>query len=276
MARAVHKRAIVFFGPTSVTFWGYPQNINLCSDEYADHWWINFDWMARAPIRQKRSAMDAFDVSSIPKLVAREQEIAENLSFRLQWFSDWGSASVKMASHPNSATNELLAAGGNEAITARVAVVGPPPADFRAHRWAAAQVDCFDVAPIGLDFQSEDRPEGWSVHRGSLYNIPANSGTYDVVVCASPLIAALFKDHVIKELVRLLKPGGTLLASDREATETSIGRLQSRASEINTEAVDDVSLEMVIAEICRSRGPNAPSVHVGAWAGGPFAITRQT
>ena len=83
MARAVHKRSIVFFGPTSLTFWGYPWNINLVSKDYADFWWINPDWMAAPPTKEIGHPMDGFDVSNTHNLAAQELSRAQSQKFRL-------------------------------------------------------------------------------------------------------------------------------------------------------------------------------------------------
>ena len=81
VARAVHKQSLVFFGPTSVTFWGYPTNINITSREYVDSWWINADWMARSPIRQKQSSMDAIDASKVAELVWNANYSERNIQY---------------------------------------------------------------------------------------------------------------------------------------------------------------------------------------------------
>lgn len=199
VARAVHKRSIVFFGPTSVTFWGYPQNVNLCSEEYADHWWINSDWMARSPVPQKRSAMEAFDVSAIPALVRRERDRARR-HYR-----------VTAGSLPHSQRTE------NEA---RMAVIGSCP-DDRLERLGAAttSVEIFDVASDSP--RSQAVAAGRTVHLASLYNLPANSERYDRVVCWLALDATAHKRRALGELLRLLKPGGVLIWTFTERNESA-------------------------------------------------------
>ena len=83
MARAAHKRSIVFFGPTSLTFWGYPWNINLVSKDYADSWWINPDWMAAPPTKEIGHPMDGFDVSNTHNLAVQELSRAQSQKFRV-------------------------------------------------------------------------------------------------------------------------------------------------------------------------------------------------
>ena len=96
VARAVHKQSIVFFGPTSVTFWGYPTNINITSREYVDSWWINPDWMARSPIRQKQSAMDAIDTSKVADLVWNANHTESNIQYSASLTSELSNAGCSL------------------------------------------------------------------------------------------------------------------------------------------------------------------------------------
>src|SRR5262249_55033308 len=46
MARALHTRSLVLFGPTNRDYFGYDQNINLASSACANCWWSTPTWMS--------------------------------------------------------------------------------------------------------------------------------------------------------------------------------------------------------------------------------------
>jgi ADP-heptose:LPS heptosyltransferase len=50
LARAVNTKSIVFFGPTPVNFFGYPQNINIAPMVCGDCWWMTKTWAQKCPI----------------------------------------------------------------------------------------------------------------------------------------------------------------------------------------------------------------------------------
>ena len=49
LARALGVRSVVAFGPTSITFLGYPQNVNLVASNCTGCWWATTDWYVRCP-----------------------------------------------------------------------------------------------------------------------------------------------------------------------------------------------------------------------------------
>jgi hypothetical protein len=49
LGRAVDAKMVVLFGPTSLTFLGYPQNINLTSSDCNSCFWITSDWYILCP-----------------------------------------------------------------------------------------------------------------------------------------------------------------------------------------------------------------------------------
>jgi SAM-dependent methyltransferase len=51
LARAVHGRSVVAFGPTPAEFFGYPQNVNLVPASCGDCWWTTTDWIHQCPRR---------------------------------------------------------------------------------------------------------------------------------------------------------------------------------------------------------------------------------
>jgi ADP-heptose:LPS heptosyltransferase len=49
LARAVGTRSVVAFGPTSRSFLGYPENINLVASDCHSCWWTTRDWYMACP-----------------------------------------------------------------------------------------------------------------------------------------------------------------------------------------------------------------------------------
>lgn len=49
VAAALNKRSAVLFGPTSVQYFSYPQNINLTSNFCGNCWWSKKTWMEACP-----------------------------------------------------------------------------------------------------------------------------------------------------------------------------------------------------------------------------------
>ncbi|HEX5453991.1 MAG TPA: glycosyltransferase family 9 protein [Stellaceae bacterium] len=49
LARLVHTRSVVLFGPTDAAFYGYGANCNIASERCGKCWWSAPDWLARCP-----------------------------------------------------------------------------------------------------------------------------------------------------------------------------------------------------------------------------------
>jgi ADP-heptose:LPS heptosyltransferase/SAM-dependent methyltransferase len=84
-----------------------------------------------------------------------------------------------------------------------------------------------DVDVVDLDYQRDHAGDpaaewrfmqlsaqlGFSVRHGSLFNIPAENESYDVVASMSVMEHVSHKDSALKEVLRVLKPGGLLILS---------------------------------------------------------------
>ncbi|HKG94072.1 MAG TPA: glycosyltransferase family 9 protein, partial [Gemmatimonadaceae bacterium] len=82
------------------------------------------------------------------------------------------------------------------------------------------QVDVYDLDyrwDHGNDPAVEPRYREWArgvgmrARFGSLYNVPAASGSFDAVTCISVVEHVPYKEYVLKEALRLLRPGGVLV-----------------------------------------------------------------
>lgn len=208
-ARAVQKRSIVFFGPTSVSFWGHPANLNLCSEEYADHWWIHPDWMARAPIAQRQSAMEAFDVSGIAELVKKERNANLARQYRVSAVQTQLAPEASVDGPVELALRRLAPRLPGAAKHRVLVIEGGAESFSRAIEAAPMQVDRINVDPQYA--YPTDVPRERLPMVGSLYNLPVNSEQYDAVVVAGALDGLSSRAAALRELFRTLKVDGTLL-----------------------------------------------------------------
>jgi len=77
-------------------------------------------------------------------------------------------------------------------------------------------------ADVENQFFSFARAHGFEADFGSVFNIPAEDETFDVVTCISVVEHILWKEYAIKEMLRVLKPGGKLILTyDLVLTDTS-------------------------------------------------------
>jgi ADP-heptose:LPS heptosyltransferase len=253
MARAVHKKSVVCFGPTSVDFWGYPVNANLCSDEYVDCWWINPDWMARAPIQQKKSAMEGFEASEITRVVLQEINAARVQEYRIDDIryaccaspsaetvapgSLAGEGSVRQYTDRDALLQEFaLEQIGDRcasAVSARIAVVGSWPEQLIRILESYASAEVFEIGNPAepTSRPKERRREPQLYPYVSRYNLPANSDSYDVVIARGVIEGSRSPQQVISEMRRLLKVGGVAVivftGVDGTSSDQSVHELRS-------------------------------------------------
>jgi len=79
----------------------------------------------------------------------------------------------------------------------------------------------------GIDVSSDlldALPRGVKMRRGSLTQIPAESGAFDAVLCVEALEHALWPANAVRELCRVLKPGGPLLVIDKHADKRALSQ----------------------------------------------------
>lgn len=87
--------------------------------------------------------------------------------------------------------------------------------------------DLPDAALTGMDISDEMLrvlPAGVRPLQGSLLDIPAGDGAFEMVVCVEALEHAVNISGAIRELCRVLTPGGTLVIIDKNCDR--LGRLQ--------------------------------------------------
>lgn len=130
-------------------------------------------------------------------------------------------------------------AAGAEEAQLRIADLGGGRgalAPYLAHR--GHRVEAFDLdfqwdaggdASVEVRFRHWARTVGMRASFGSLYNVPAADGTFDVVTCISVVEHVPYKEYALAEALRILRPGGLLIltfdfANDPERFEDGMRR----------------------------------------------------
>lgn len=220
-ARASNLPAIVFFGPTSDSFFGYPTSLNLASPRCAHCWYATPNWVARCPVQPGGDpcGMD-IDLAPMRARLAELRAARQRPAFR--------PAEVTLAGERPGA---------------------PPPARLRD--WALAEAERALAAPatpelrMGLVARRDDAPTSRDIVQiapldpalrpvaaaepvvGSVHNMPVNDGAYDLLVCDDLLAGIREPAWALRELTRLLRPGGTLVVATPLATSAAPGLLDA-------------------------------------------------
>ena len=264
LARAVHTRSVVLFGPTDKAYYGYVDNLNVGSAGCSNCWWSTPDWLAHCPrgltqpecmasIRPD-TVMHAIEAALAHRPETYCRFIAKGLydgapsgadRERLNaMFVRLGIEPVPITQHAKEPVSGLYVHASKqweymfavrqiEAIAPsasfKIADVGGGRGALAAFLAAAGHaVDVFDRDYL-WDHAGDTAVEwrhmrwaarqGYQVRFGSLYNLPAADASFDVVTCISVVEHVRHKELVLKELLRILKPGGLLILTFDFAAE---------------------------------------------------------
>jgi ADP-heptose:LPS heptosyltransferase/SAM-dependent methyltransferase len=95
--------------------------------------------------------------------------------------------------------------GGRGALAAYLASVGASVTQYDLnYQWAGGPAD-------ERRYRSWSLAHGYAARYGSIYNVPARTRSFDVVTCISVVEHLPDKPRALRELVRLVKPGGILI-----------------------------------------------------------------
>jgi SAM-dependent methyltransferase len=220
LARAVNRRSVVMFGPTPPAFFGYPHNNNLAPPKCGDCWWVTPTWLVDCPRRTAGPlCMASHSAELISNQVLEVISHASKPKCRIVSSGLFGAADVPAVDHeqkrPSEASDwkysflwDQLAATGVAIAAARVVDVGPK-IGYLSERFTAsgARVDTFIDAEYGNDAEAIS-PERKQF--GSVFNLPADDASYDVLVCTELLHRVPYKSYAMVEFLRVLRPGGLL------------------------------------------------------------------
>jgi len=230
MARALHTRSLVMYGPTNDQFFRYDQNLSLSSTNCRNCWWTRGDWMQRCvrgldeaecmtsilPETVLAHAEQHLTSLSVEELeLIRSDEMPSEHPFR-------GAACLPTTA---SAFEHWRRAWTAEALAACNLSQDP--------RIESAWIEDSDVAPQPLPgfvspskvFRFADvgkrhgpsvvevahRPDGEITEFGSIYNLPAESDDFDVVVMQPLTARTPFPEFVLTEALRIVRDGGYLV-----------------------------------------------------------------
>jgi hypothetical protein len=201
-ARAVNVPAIVFFGTTSEAFFGYPGNLNLASPLCGRCWYSNPTWLAHCPRGTEGPEcltdilLDPLD-HALPALIERRRRPKPHL--------------LEQAVFEGSPGNFPLSAQSCREWGVEL-----------AERWAAKYSRANPQPRIGIVTPTSETDTAFGMVRmttpdneslfGSIYNMPMNNATLDLIVCADVLAAISEPEAAIHDLLRLVGPDGILVA----------------------------------------------------------------
>lgn len=221
MARALHTKSVVMFGPTNSEFFHYEANEKLVSKNCTNCWWSTQDWMRSCPRGLKEpECMTSIAPHEVLTRVARHLRGLVDWTFELAAlqdsvapqgndpaeFADWALSQMetlrRLVDHP-------------EGHLRRIALINPAVAQRTGHdEGKLAAMKRRDPAvewqEYNLSFQLDGPDSGAGRDYGSLYNIPAESDAFDAVVIPDFSADVCFPEFACKELLRILKTDGVL------------------------------------------------------------------
>ena len=222
LANAVHTRCVVLFGPTPVEFFGYPQNINLEPSGCKACWFATQNWLIECPrhtsgpeCMKEHSAASAADAAN--RIIAQ----SENLSAKLIV------AETQSSPTPVAETIARALAFLSRDATNRVLLIFDDlPWDIGLEM-SDGVLDGSDVmvcADKPPDLEPSDRVTE-RIEYGSLLNLPRASASIEAVVWVPRELESDIAPFALREIFRVLKPGGQLvLAALGESTGLDLRR----------------------------------------------------
>ncbi|MDR2603128.1 MAG: methyltransferase domain-containing protein, partial [Puniceicoccales bacterium] len=205
MKRFLNGRSIVIFGPTSEKVFGYPENINLRGNGCSS-WceWVSNDWDNKC-LRGFKEAPCMASVSPETVMEAADKFLGDRKNF--SYFVERNDVREdKIADHIF-----------NKNANKRIKIVDV----FNKGGLSLAKTlrkSFDDVTVFDLKFQFDSfvkaEKDGLTLEYGCLYNISMPDNSSDVVIWQNRDAAVIQIMYIMKELFRILKPGGMLIVSD--------------------------------------------------------------
>ncbi|MGO9107650.1 MAG: glycosyltransferase family 9 protein [Thermoguttaceae bacterium] len=240
LARALHTKSLVLFGPTNHEFFRYAQNENCFSTTCSNCWWSTHDWMRSCPRGlQEPECMKSIEPAEVLDRAVRYLRLLPSLQVKVEGVENWQSPSPGTASGGNPPQKApfgewrrrfvLDALRSAQATKADIRVAIVDGAGLLASQLAAAG---YAISTFSFKTEHESRTDSipgsgmdlpgkkggklaWDY--GSCYNIPAENDEFDVVI--TPLLTdrIQYPYAAIKESLRVLKETGLLVLTYRLA-----------------------------------------------------------
>ncbi len=243
LARAMHTPSLVLFGPTPVSFFSYPGNTNVLAGNCHSCWWSTLDWARNCPRGLPiPSCMDSISTDAVCRslderlfqkplrwhytllnltlfhrdFLRERQQILEALGNKghIRTAKNWNSlyAIEQIQTRPDHGALPLRilhAGAGQDSLLLYLAGCG--------HKVEICDIDFSANFQDGLfDADATDTLKTIAAHGvdfcfGSLLNLPYDGETFDVVCCSALLRHSSYKEAVLRELLRVVRPGGILV-----------------------------------------------------------------
>jgi len=192
----LNGKSLVFFGPTRVDVFGYPDNINLCAGMCAGGCeWVTPNWY--------KGCMRGFDIAPCMRTITSDMAFDAAKKFLDE---------IKTPEYSISHASKWMPRPGTG-----VAVIGR--CDMaKAMARCGAHVTVYDANLAIPDDNNINncgyleiaRRGGFTAEYASVYNIPALDNTFDAVYVAD-LSQYEYPELVVRECMRILRPGGILI-----------------------------------------------------------------
>jgi Glycosyltransferase family 9 (heptosyltransferase) len=208
LANAVHRRCVVLFGPTPVEFFGYPENINLEPSGCKACWFATQTWHIECPRHTSGpECMAEHSAASVADAANRIVAESENLSAKLI-VAETTSSPTPLAKKVASS----LSFSSRDPANRTLLIFDDLACDVRSELSdrVLEGSDLILCAAIPPDLEPSDRVRD-RLEYGSLLNLARASSSVDTVAWVSRELESDIVPFALREIFRVLKPGGQLV-----------------------------------------------------------------
>lgn len=209
IARELHSKSVVLFGPTNYDFFKFEENENLKPNVCGNCFWLDKKWQTGCMKGYKiPPCMSSITVESVFEAFEKIYRQTDNQNyFKLS----------EPVALPENSFNPPL-----EKL--RVAILIQDENDFDISMPNAYEVDYFFMSnSLNLYDKLKSSNKIFSKF-GSIFNLPCESISYDLLVC-SINIDEPYIEYVFKEFLRVLKTDGSLQISCKTSKTKDVKKL---------------------------------------------------
>ena len=238
LARALHTKSIVLFGPTNHEFFSYEQNVTCASTVCGNCWWSTPDWMRSCPRGlPEPECMQSIEPDEVLDLAERHLRSLPCWHWQVE---DWR--------HCEAATSDAVPAGSPSSetpfdewrrrfVSDALRSADPAASNLRValldkSGWPSFPAAAADCEVRAFSFKSGHEPqdeldtkstaahpatlaENPASDYGSCYNLPAENGAFDVVVMPLLTDRVQYPRQAIQESLRVVRENGLLVMTYR-------------------------------------------------------------
>ena len=234
LARALHTKSLVLFGPTNHDFFRYSQNETCFSTICGNCWWSTTDWMRSCPrgLREPE-CMKSIEPAEVLERAEKYLRSLSSLQVKVVDWRHWQPTAPGTARAGSPSQEALFGEWRDRFLLDALRSAKADPASLRVAIVDQAGLPLSRLAAAGYKistfaFKTEHEPRAGFISGsasdlhgkaagklawdyGSIYNIPAENNAFDVVIM--PLLTARiqYPYPVIKESLRILKESGLLV-----------------------------------------------------------------